>query len=100
MYKSVCMCVPYSMSVCECALTQRFRVRCKRVTAEIERVEQSSPLLYWMGMFSVNCSCSLRTPMSSGLPLLPGREWREEETKRREERRGEGEKVRCETGED
>lgn len=90
--KKNCVCV-YS-TVCLCALKQKFRVRCKRVMAKKETVGQSSPLLYWMGMFSVNCSCSLRTPMSSGLPLLPGREWREEET------RGEGEKVRCETGED
>lgn len=41
-----------------------------------DREEQSSPLLYWMGMFSVDSSCSLRTPMSNGLPLLPGQEWR------------------------
>lgn len=43
--------------------------------ADREREEHSSPLLYWIGMCSVNSSCSLRTPMSNGLPLLPGQEW-------------------------
>lgn len=35
-----------------------------------DRGEQSSPVLYWIGMCSADSSYLLRTPMSRGLPLL------------------------------
>lgn len=40
-----------------------------------KKEEESSPLLYCTGMCSVGSLCSLRTPMSRGLPLLPRQEW-------------------------
>lgn len=73
--RSVCLCV------CVC-----FDLHC-RVQWQRQPAEQDSPPLYWTGMLSVNSSCSLRTPMSSGLPLL-FEKWRKGQERQMTGRRG------------